>query len=224
MTSSATNAEAFTLYSYFRSSAAFRVRIALNLKGIEPDYRFIHLLKDGGQQHASEYARLNPQELVPTLVHEGHAIGQSLAIMEYLDEIKPEPPLLPKDALGRARVRQLAYVVACDTHPVNNLRVLNYLRDPLGHTNDTVIAWMDHWIHLGLGALETILSVSKETGRYCHGARPTIADICLIPQLANARRGKLDLNRYPTLLRIENAAFELPAFEKALPKNQPDAE
>ena len=224
MTSSATNAEAFTLYSYFRSSAAFRVRIALNLKGIEPDYRFIHLLKDGGQQHAADYVHINPQELVPTLLHDGHAIGQSLAIMEYLDEIKPEPPLLPRDAWGRARVRQLAYVIACDIHPINNLRVLNYLRDPLGHTNDTVIAWMDHWIHLGLGALESMLSGAAETGRFCHGDRPTIADICLVPQLANARRGKLDLNRYPTLLRVESAAFELPAFENALPKNQPDAE
>jgi maleylacetoacetate isomerase len=224
MTSSATNAEAFTLYSYFRSSAAFRVRIALNLKEIDADYRFVHLLKDGGQQHAADYARFNPQELVPTLLHDGRAIGQSLAIMEYLDEIKPEPPLLPKDALGRARVRQLAYIVACDTHPVNNLRVLNYLRDPLGHSGETVTAWMDHWIHLGFNALETMLSNSPETGRFCHGERPTIADICLIPQLANARRGKLDLNVYPTLLRIEDAAFELPAFEKALPKNQPDAE
>ena len=133
-------------------------------------------MKDGGQQHAPDYARLNPQELVPTLVHDGHAIGQSLAIMEYLDEVKPEPPLLPKDPAGRARVRQLAYAVACDIHPVNNLRVLNYLRKPLGHNDDEVLSWYTHWIDLGLGAIETMLSGSSETGtflsrRYAHAGR-----------------------------------------------------
>jgi maleylpyruvate isomerase len=217
-------AEAFTLYTYARSSAAFRVRIALNLKGIRPDYRFVHLLKDGGQQHGAGYAKLNPQELVPTLVHDGHTIGQSLAIMEYLDEIQPEPPLLPKDALGRARVRQLAYVVACDIHPVNNLRVLNYLRDPFGHGQDDVTTWMTHWIDLGLAALETMLERSPETGRFCHGDAPTLADICLAPQMTNARRGKTDLDRFPILKRIEAACYELPAFADAVAQRQPDAE
>jgi maleylpyruvate isomerase len=216
--------DTFTLYSYFRSSAAYRVRIAVNLKGITPDYRFVHLLKDGGQQHAPAYARVNPQELVPTLVHDGHVIGQSLAIMEYLDEVKPEPALLPKDPAGRARVRQLAYAVACDIHPVNNLRVLNYLRKPFGHNDDDVITWMTHWIDLGLGAIETMLSGSSETGRFCHGDTPTLADICLIPQMANARRGRTNLDAFPTLKRIEAACFELPAFDNAQPQKQPDAE
>ncbi len=200
-------AETFTLYSYFRSSAAFRVRIALNLKGIAPDYRFVHLLKDGGEQHAADYTRLNPQELVPTLLHDGRAIGQSLAIMEYLDEIKPSPPLLPHDALGRARVRQLAYAIVCDIHSLNNLRVLNYLREPLGHSRDEVIAWMTHWIDLGFAALETMLVGSRETGRFCHGDAPTLADVCLVPQMANARRGRTNLDAFPTLKRIEAACL-----------------
>jgi maleylpyruvate isomerase len=217
-------AEHFTLYTYFRSSAAYRVRIALNLKGIAPDFRFVHLLKDGGQQHGRDYARVNPQELVPTLVHEGHAIGQSLAIMEYLDEIKPEPALLPKGAAARARVRQLAYAVACDIHPINNLRVLNYLRKPLGRNDDDVLAWMTHWIDLGLGAIETMLAGSSETSRFCHGDAPTLADVCLIPQMANARRARTDLDRFPTLNRIEAACLDLPAFADAAPQKQPDAE
>jgi maleylpyruvate isomerase len=222
--SSSAASEAFTLYTYFRSSAAFRVRIALNLKGIAPDYRFVHLLKDGGQQHSADYARLNPQELVPTLVHDGYAIGQSLAIIEYLDEVKPQPPLLPRDAPGRARVRQLAYAVACDIHPVNNLRVLNYLRDPFGHSQDDVITWMTHWIDIGLGAVETMVANSPATGLFCHGDQPTIADICLIPQMVNARRGRTNIDLYPTLKRIEAAAYELAAFTNARAENQPDAE
>jgi maleylpyruvate isomerase len=217
-------AEAFTLYSYFRSSAAFRVRIALNLKGIVPDYRFVHLLKDGGQQHDPDYVRLNPQGLIPTLLHDGKAIGQSLAIIEYLEEVKPEPRLLPRDAAGRARARQLAYAVACDIHPVNNLRVLNYLREPLGHDQEEVVTWMTHWIDLGLQAMETMVANAPETGTFCHGDAPTLADICLVPQLANARRGRTDLNAFPTLLRIEAACLALPAFADAVPAKQPDAE
>jgi maleylacetoacetate isomerase len=216
--------DSFTLYTYFRSSAAFRVRIALNLKGIEADYRFVHLLNDGGRQHDSDYARLNPQEIVPTLRHGDIALGQSLAIMEYLEEIKPEPPLLPQDTSGRARVRQIADAVACDIHPLNNLRVVNYLRETLGRNDEAVAAWMKHWICLGFDAIEKMLSDDVRTGRFCHGNAPTIADACLIPQMANARRTHVDLNPYPTLMRIEDAALELPAFEKALPKNQPDAE
>jgi maleylpyruvate isomerase len=214
----------FTLYTYFRSSAAFRARIALNLKGVSPDYSFVHLLKDGGQQHAADYAKVNPQELIPTLIHEGHVIGQSLAIIEYLDEMVPEPALLPKEPAPRARVRQLSYAVACDIHPVNNLRVLNYLRKDLNHDEDTVLGWTRHWIALGFDAIETMLSSSPDTGRFCHGETPTMADVCLIPQMANARRAKMDVSAWPTMHRIEQTALALPAFERALPQNQPDAE
>ncbi|HEX4295423.1 MAG TPA: maleylacetoacetate isomerase [Rhizomicrobium sp.] len=214
----------FVLYGYFRSSAAFRARIALNLKGIAPELRFVHLLKDGGAQHAAEYKMLNPQELIPALVHDGHTITQSLAIIEYLDEIVPEPPLLPKDALGRARARAIAYAIACDIHPVNNLRVNQYLKAVLGAGPDAQIAWQRHWISLGFAALETMLARDAETGKFCHGDSPTIADICLIPQMANARRVQLDFSLYPTLARIETQALSLPAFDAALPANQPDAE
>jgi maleylacetoacetate isomerase len=190
----------FALYGYFRSSAAFRARIALNLKGIEPELRFVHLLKDGGQQHTAEYKALNPLELIPALVHNGHLITQSLAIMEYLDEIVPQPPILPKNALGRARVREIACVIACDIHPVNNLRLGQYLKRELAATDEQQVAWQRHWIKVGFEALEKMLSVSPGTGRYCHGDAPSIADICLIPQMFNA------------------------AFDAAHPKNQPDAE
>lgn len=214
----------FRLYGYFRSSAAFRVRIALNLKGIAAELRFVHLLRDGGEQHASDYKALNPQELVPTLVHNGRAITQSLAIIEYLNEIVPKPPLLPPDPLGRARVREIAYAIACDIHPVNNLRVNQYLKRTFGGDAETQIAWQQHWIAIGFAALETMLSGSSETGRYCHGDTPTLADICLIPQMANARRVKLDLAPYPTLVRIEAEALKNPAFDAALPAKQPDSE
>ncbi|HTK80278.1 MAG TPA: maleylacetoacetate isomerase [Rhizomicrobium sp.] len=214
----------FILYTYFRSSAAFRVRIALNLKGIKPEMRFVHLLNDGGQQHSADYKALNPQELIPTLVHNGRAISQSLAIIEYLNEVVPEPPFLPADAEGRARVRSIAYAIACDIHPVNNLRVNQYLKRTFDADTDVQIAWQRHWIALGFDALEAMLASSRETGRYCHGDRPTLADICLIPQMANAHRVKLDLSPYPTLTRIEAEALANPAFEAALPKNQPDAE
>ena len=214
----------FVVYGYFRSSAAFRVRIALNLKGIVPEWKFVHLLKDGGQQHAPGYRAVNPQELIPTLIHDGHTIGQSLAIIEYLDEVKPEPPVLPRDAAGRARVRQLADMVACDIHPVNNLRVLLHLRDDFGASEEKRAAWQRHWISLGFAAIETLLAGSRQTGRYCHGDTPTLADICLIPQLANARRVNLDLSPYPTILRIEQTALAHPAFAAALPAAQSDAE
>ena len=214
----------FTLYGYFRSSAAFRARIALNLKGIVPETKYIHLLKDGGAQHSAAYKAVNPQEIIPTLVHDGHTIGQSLAIIEYLDEIHPEPPLLPRDAAGRARVRQIAYAIACDIHPVNNLRVLLHLRDAFGADESTRADWQRHWIGLGFAALETLLAESPATGTFCHGDTPTLADICLIPQMANARRVNTDLAPYPTLTRIEATALAHPAFDAALPKNQPDAE
>ena len=214
----------FALYGYFRSSAAFRARIALNLKGVKPELRFIHLLRDGGQQHSAGYKEINPQELVPVLVHDGRTVTQSLAIIEYLDEILPQPPLLPRDPLGRARVRALACAVACDIHPVNNLRVGQYIKREFGRTDEDVFAWHRHWIALGFDALETMLARDAQTGAFCHGDTPTIADICLIPQMFNARRVGLDLSRYKTLARVEVAALALPAFEDALPANQPDAE
>lgn len=213
-----------TLYSYFRSSAAFRVRIALGLKGLKADTRFVHLLKDGGQQHADDYGALNPQHLVPTLISEGHVMTQSLAILEYLDEEAPEPPLLPQGPLARARVRQIALSIACDIHPLGNLRVLRYLRHTLNADDQARIGWQMHWMAEGFGALETLLAQDPATGNFCHGDAPTLADICLVPQLTNARRIQMDLTPYPTLLRIEESAYRLPAFVAARPENQPDAE
>ena len=212
----------FILYGYFRSSAAFRVRIALNLKGLRADLRFVHLLKDGGQQHAADYMAVNPQQLIPALAHDGHTIGQSLAIIEYLDEVVPQPPLLPRDAGARARVRQIALAIACDIHPLNNLRVLQYLKGEFGVEDAGRAIWQQHWMADGFTALETMLS--KDAGVFCQGDAPTLADICLIPQMTNARRAGLDLAPYPTLLRIEEAAYRLPAFIEARPENQPDAE
>ena len=212
----------FALYGYFRSSAAFRVRIALNLKSIEAEPHFLHLRKD---QHLSEsYRAVNPQALVPALVHDGKTIAQSLAIIEYLDELRPDPPLLPRDAGGRARVRQIALSIACDIHPLNNLRVLRHLRHALNADEQALNAWQQHWIVTGFDALETFLRNSGDTGRFCHGDSPTLADICLIPQMTNARRIQMELAAWPTLLRIEEAAYRLPAFVQARPENQPDAE
>ena len=211
------------LYSYFRSSAAFRVRIALNLKGIKPEMHFVQLRK--GEQHDGAYTRINPQRLVPVLASDGDVIGQSLAIIEYLDALKPDPPLLPRGAKAQARVRQIALGVACDIHPIANLRVLQYLKAKFGADEDAVLEWQRHWIGEGLAALEQILANDPGTDRFCHGTTPTIADICLIPQIYNARhRAEMDLSPYPTLLRIEEAAYTLPAFVSARPENQPDAE
>ena len=213
-----------TLYSYFRSSAAFRVRIALNLKGLKADMRFIHLLKDGGAQHGSDYKKVNPLGLVPSLIDHGQIISQSLAILEYLEEQVPEPPLLPRDAGARARVRQIALSIACDIHPLNNLRVLGYLKGKLGADDQARIGWQQHWMALGFEALENLLRDDPAKGSFCHGDSPTFADICLVPQMTNARRVQLDLSPYPTLLKIEEAAYRLPAFVAARPENQPDAE
>jgi maleylacetoacetate isomerase len=213
------------LYSYFRSSAAYRARIALNLKGIAYEMASIHLTRGGGQQHGAEFRAVNPQRRVPALaLDKGETLIQSLAIIEYLDEIVPTPPLLPKDAHGRARARALAYAVACDIHPVNNLRVLLHLRDEFGAQDEARKAWSRHWIALGFAAIETTLARDKETGAFCHGDTPTLADICLIPQIANARRIQFDMSAYPTIARIEAVALAHPAFDAALPKNQPDAE
>lgn len=212
------------LYSYFRSSASYRVRIALNLKGLPYEYVAVHLLKDGGQQHSADYQRINPAELVPALVDDGHAIGQSLAIMEYLDETRPElPPLLPRDAMGRARVRALAQSIACEIHPLNNLRVLQYLENDLKLDEAAKATWYRHWITLGFTALETMLANNPHTGTFCHGDTPGLADCCLIPQLANARRFDTPLETFPTILRIERACLALDAFAKASPQVQPDA-
>ena len=214
----------YVLYGYFRSSAAFRVRIALNLKGVKAQQRFIHLVKDGGQQHAAEYKSLNPLGLIPALLHNAHLLTQSLAIIEYLDEIMPLPPLLPADPLLRARVREIAYVVACDIHPVNNLRLGQYMKREFGASEKQEVRWRRHWMTVGFEALEQMLAASPDAGAFCIGVAPTIADICLIPQMANARRVDLDLTPFPTLVRIEAHALLHPAFDAAQPKNQPDAE
>jgi maleylacetoacetate isomerase len=212
-----------TLHSYFRSSASYRVRIALNLKGLSYTTIPVHLLKGGGQQHSSDYQRVNPAKLVPTLVDDGHAIGQSLAIMEYLDETHPEPALLPRDPLGRARVRGLAQSVACEIHPLNNLRVLQYLDNDLKVDEATKATWYRHWITLGFTAIEGMLAKDPATGTFCHGNAPGLADCCLIPQIANSRRFDTPLEAFPTIRRIEEACLALDAFARAAPQLQPDA-
>lgn len=212
------------LYDYFRSSAAYRVRIALNFKGIASDDRtFVHLRM--GNQRAQDYLALNPQGLVPALELDDHRVlTQSLAIVEYLDEKYREPPLLPATAEGRARVRSIALAIACEIHPLNNLRVLNYLIGTLGATDEQKNGWYKYWIDVGFEALERRLASDDDTGTFCHGETPTLADVCLVPQLANARRFKIDLTPYPTLTRIEAASNALPAFAQAAPSRQPDAE
>lgn len=211
------------LYSYFRSSAAYRVRIALNLKGLAPESAFVNLRANA--QRAEDYLALNPQGLVPALIiDDGAVLTQSLAIIEYLEETHPTPPLLPADPLGRARVRSLALAVACDIHSLDNLRVLRYLLHTVGVSEEQKDAWYKYWIDVGLEALEIQLSREPATGRFCHGDTPTIADICLVPQLANARRVNMDLSPYPTLTRIEASCLALPAFAAAEPARQPDAQ
>ena len=209
------------LYSYFRSSAAYRCRIALNLKGLAHETEFVHLIKDGGQHTKPAYRALNPQALLPTLEHDGKVITQSLAIIEYLDEIQPQPPLLPGDAEQRAKIRAFALAIACDVHPLNNLRVLNYLKGPLGHDQAATDAWYRHWVETGLVACVALLPAGR--GRFCFGDEPTLADVCLIPQLYNARRFKADLSAIPRLVAIEEACATLPEFARAVPEVQPDA-
>ncbi len=209
------------LYSYFRSSAAYRCRIALNLKGLAHETAFVHLIKDGGQHTKADYRALNPQALLPTLEHDGKVITQSLAIIEYLDEIQPRPQLLPGDAGQRARIRALALAIACDIHPLNNLRVLSYLKGPLGHDQAAVDAWYRHWVETGLEACEALLP--GRGSRFCFGDEPTLADVCLVPQIYNARRFKADLSATPRLVAIDEACGKLPAFARAAPEAQPDA-
>lgn len=214
----------FTLYSYWRSSAAYRVRIALNLKGLDYAIRPVHLVQDGGQQHSDSYRALNPQQLVPTLLDGERVIRQSLAIIEYLDDAYPDTqPLLPPDLRERARVRGIALAIACDIHPLGNLRVLQYLKAELDITDQQKAAWSAHWIKVGFDALETLLAGSPEVGRFCSGDEPTLADCCLVPQMYNARRFKVALDAYPTLARIDAACNELDAFKRAAPEAQPDA-
>ncbi len=212
------------LFTYFRSSAAYRVRIALNLKGLAYEAVPVHLLKNGGEQLASDYRAINPAGLVPAFQDEGATLTQSLAIIEYLEETQPQVALLPADALGRARVRALAMAIACDIHPIANLRVLKYLTGTMGVSEDAKTEWLRHWMREGLAALETQLARDPQTGRFCHGDTPTLADCCLVPQVFNAQRFNIDMVAYPTISRINAVCSELPAFAAAHPSQQPDTE
>jgi maleylpyruvate isomerase len=215
-------ATGLTLHGYFRSSAAWRVRIALALKGVDAAQASHHLRRN--EQLAADYVRLNPQGLVPALEVAGQGVlTQSLAIVEWLDETQPGPTLLPGDPWGRARVRSLAAIIACDVHPIQNLRVLQYLKRTLGQEQAAIDAWARHWIGLGLAAFETRLA-EPATGRFCHGDAPGLADLCLVPQLGNARRFGTDLTPYPRVLAVEAACLALEAFRVAAPEVQPDAE
>ena len=209
------------LYTYFRSSAAFRVRIALNLKGLTYQPVFVHLAK--GEHRKPEYASVNAQALLPTLeLDDGTRLTQSLAIMEYLEETHPRPALLPADPLGKARVRSLSDLIACEIHPLNNLRTLQYLKRALGQTEDQVNTWYRHWIADGLAKLEAELSGGK--GKYSHGESPTMADCCLVPQVFNAKRYNCALAPYPVTMRVFEECMKLEAFDTAQPAKQPDAE
>jgi maleylpyruvate isomerase len=209
------------LYSYFRSSAAYRVRIALNLKGLPYEMEAIHLTRDGGHQHSPQFRALNPQERVPALrLSSGDVLTQSLAIIEYLDEIHPAPALLPADALARAHVRAIAQIVACDIHPLNNLMVLQYLKHQMKHEQADIDTWYHHWVMRGFTSIEAMIA----PGPYACGSQVTLADVCLIPQVFNARRLKVPLDAFPKIVAVETACLKLAAFDKARPENQPDAE
>jgi maleylacetoacetate isomerase len=210
-----------TLYGYFRSSAAFRLRIALNLKGLAPEMISVHLQKEGGLNRKPEFRAINPQMRVPALkLDSGEVLIQSLAIIEYLDETHPQPPLLPRDPIQRAKVRALAQVIACDIHPLNNIGPLRYLKNPLGQEQAKIDAWYHHWILEGFEALEALL----QSGPYAFGSEVTLADVCLVPQVANATRFKVPLEHFPKIVAVNAACLKLPAFDKARPENQPDAE
>ena len=215
---------ALRLYTYWRSSAAFRVRIALALKGLDYESVPRHLLRDGGEHRRADYLALNPQGLVPALEHDGYVVTQSLAICEYLDEVFPQPPLLPADPRGRAAVRAMARAIACDIHPLNNLSVQQDLRTELGQRDDGVTRWAQHWIARGFAALEQLLARHSTDGRYCYGDTVTLADACLVPQVYNARRVQVDLAAYPRLTAVARHLEALPAFAAARPEAQPDAE
>ncbi len=215
---------ALRLYTYWRSSAAYRVRIALALKGLEYESVPRHLLRDGGEQRRPEYLALNPQGFVPALEHDGVVVTQSLAICEYLDECFPTPPLLPDGARERAAVRAMALAVACDIHPLNNLRVLQHLRTEFGQDDEGLGRWARHWISRGFEALEQLVARHSGGGRHCFGKAVTLADVCLVPQVANARRVQLDLAPWPRLMAVTSHLESLPAFAAARPDVQPDAE
>jgi len=212
------------LYSYFRSSAAFRVRIALNLKGVPYEVVPVHLLKGGGEQFGEAYVRTNPLSLIPALEDGGQVLTQSLAIIEYLDERYPEPPLLPADPLSRAYVRAVALSIACDIHPLNNLRVLRYLVRELGVSDEKKDFWYRHWVELGLGQLDRVVMSGGRSGRYTFADQVTIADLAIVPQIFNAKRFGCDLAKAPTLNAIADRCMQLDAFAKAQPSAQPDAE
>ena len=209
------------LYSYFRSSAAYRVRIALNLKGLAYETVPVHLVKEGGHNRRPEFRAINPQMRVPALVvPTGDVLIQSLAIIEYLDETHPEPPLLPKDPIARAQARALAEIVACDIHPLNNIGSLRYLKRELHQEQAAIDAWYHHWVLAGFEALEALV----RPGPYACGGAVTVADLCLVPQVYNARRLNVPLDKFPKIVAIDTACLALPAFDRARPENQPDAE
>ena len=213
-----------TLHTYFRSSASYRVRIALNLKGLDARHVPVHLTRGGGEQFSADFRALNPQALVPVFADDKVALSQSLAIMEYLDERYPASPLLPTTLEGRAGARQIALALACDIHPVNNLRVLKYLTGTLSVNEEVKQEWVRHWMVLGLQALEAEIVRHGDGRDFCVGQYPTIADCCLVPQLFNARRFEVNLEPYPALRAIDAACQALPAFRDAHPSVQPDAE
>ena len=211
------------LHNYFRSSTSYRVRIALAMKGVDYDY-VAHHLRHGGNR-APDYLAVNPQGLVPALVwSDGTVLGQSLAILEFIDDMVPEPPLMPADAHGKARVRMLAQMVGCDIHPVNNLRILNALRERFGADDAAVADWFRHWVGETFRPMEQMLAESDATGTFCHGDQVTIADLCLVAQVANNGRFGVDMDPYPTIRRINEACMDIEAFRQAAPMNQPDAE
>jgi len=210
------------LYGFWRSSAAYRVRIALALKGLSYEYVSVQLAK--GEQYQPAFSAINPQSLVPVLEEDGQLLHQSLAIIQYLDETHPEPRLIPEDPLEGSRVRSLALIIACEIHPLNNPRVLNYLTSTFEVSEEQKLAWYQHWVTVGFTALEKRLVAEPWTGRYCHGDVPGLADVALVPQVANAKRFKVDLALFPTIRRIEEACLKLEAFHRSAPENQPDAE
>ena len=212
------------LYSFWRSSAAFRVRIALNLKGLDYEVIPVHLVRQGGEQISVEYANKNPNRLVPLYTDGTHTIHQSLAIIEYLNEIQVSPPLLPQSAIDRAWVRALAMDIAIDIHPLSNLRVLRYLVKTLSISMEAKDVWYQHWMSLGLTSLETQLSTDSRVGRFAYGDQPGLIDICLVPQIFNALSAKMDMTVYPTLMRIYHECMQLPAFINASWEKQIDAE
>ncbi|EEY98195.1 maleylacetoacetate isomerase/glutathione S-transferase [Vibrio sp. RC586] len=210
------------LYGYWRSSAAYRVRIALNIKQLNYESRAVHLNKDGGQQHNADFHRLNPSELIPVLIDGELCLNQSLAIIEYLDEIYPEPRLIPEQGVERYQIKALALDIAADIHPINNLRILQYLSAEFSASDDEKNRWYRHWIDKGFRSLEE--KVSQTAGKFSVGDRLSLVDVCLVPQVYNAERFHMDMSRYPTLQRVTETLRALPAFAKAAPENQPDAD